>query len=48
MNAFAGLVSLLLISRQSRKPDMHWNNEHENKIVGNPADSDKADVIDSL
>lgn len=49
MNAFMLVYhSLLWISRQSRTLNIHWNNEHENKIVDNPADSDKSDVIDSL
>lgn len=50
MNAFILIVyhSLLWISRQSRKLDIHRNNEHENKILGNPADSDKFYIIDYI
>lgn len=49
MNAFMLVYhSLLLISRQSRKLDIHRNNKHENEIVGNPADSDKSDIIDYI
>lgn len=50
MNAFILIVyhSLLWISRQSHKLDIHRNNEHENKILGNPADSDKSYIIDYI
>lgn len=49
MNAFMLVYhSLLWISRQSHKLDIHRNNEHENKIVGNPADSEKSYINDYI
>lgn len=49
MNAFMLVYhSLLWISRQSRKQDIHRNNEHENKIVGNPAGSEKSYINDYI
>lgn len=49
MNAFMLVYhSLLWISRQSRKLDIHRNNEHENKTVGNPADSEKSYINDYI
>lgn len=49
MNAFMLVYhSLLWISRQSCKLDIHRNNEHENKIVGNPADSEKSYINDYI
>lgn len=49
MNAFMLVYhSLLWISRQSRKLDIHRKNEHENKIVGNPADSEKSYINDYI